>query len=328
MAHDVFAHDDGVIDQHADGQRQAQQSHEVQGKAAQPHGNEGGNHGRGQAQRRDQGRTPGVQKGVDDENRQHGAQHQRFDHIVQAMLGIFTAVARHLQQGALRQGLVDFRHHVADLVGHADGGRVAHAGDGNAHVGLAAAHAQAVDFGKAIFDGGHLRQAHDFLATALDHDFLEVAWRLDAAHEADAFLVQDTAHLAHGGIRVLIAQSGHDVADGHIVFTQFFRAQQHGQFALERTAHVDQRHAIDGAEAVRQHVLGQARNFRMALRIRRQRQLHDRLGGRVNALQDRLAHFRRQLVAHGGNRIADIVGRFDQVGVEGKLQEDAGRTFI
>jgi hypothetical protein len=49
VAHDVLAHDDGVVDQHADGQRQAQQAHEVEREAAQPHGDERRDHRGGQA---------------------------------------------------------------------------------------------------------------------------------------------------------------------------------------------------------------------------------------------------------------------------------------
>ena len=52
VAHDVLAHDDGVVDQHADGQRQAQQGHEVEREAAQPHGDEGGDRRGRQRQRR------------------------------------------------------------------------------------------------------------------------------------------------------------------------------------------------------------------------------------------------------------------------------------
>ena len=58
VAHDVLAHHDGVVDQHADRQRQPEQAHEIERKAAQPDRNESRNHRRGQAQRRDQRRAP------------------------------------------------------------------------------------------------------------------------------------------------------------------------------------------------------------------------------------------------------------------------------
>ena len=44
VAHDVLAHHDRVVDQHADRQRQAQQGHEVEREAAQPDRDEGGDH--------------------------------------------------------------------------------------------------------------------------------------------------------------------------------------------------------------------------------------------------------------------------------------------
>ena len=75
--HYVFAHHDGVVDEHADGQRQAEQRHEVQREAAQPHGDERGD-GRGrQRQAGDQRRTPGIQERVHDEDREAGAEDQR-----------------------------------------------------------------------------------------------------------------------------------------------------------------------------------------------------------------------------------------------------------
>ena len=43
VAHDVFAHHNRIVNQHADGQREPQQGHEIEGEAAQPHGNEGRN---------------------------------------------------------------------------------------------------------------------------------------------------------------------------------------------------------------------------------------------------------------------------------------------
>ena len=81
-------------------------------------------------------------------------------------------------------------------------------------------------------------------------------------------------------------------------------------------------HAVDGAEAVGEHVLGQARDLRVALRRRRQRQLHHRLRRRVDALQDRLAHLDRQLVAHRGDGVADLVRRLDHVLLEVEDDDD------
>ena len=53
VADDVLAHDDRVVDQHADRERQAQQRHEIEREAARPHGDEGGDHRRGQRERGD-----------------------------------------------------------------------------------------------------------------------------------------------------------------------------------------------------------------------------------------------------------------------------------
>src|SRR5450830_24248 len=166
------------------------------------------------------------------------------------MLRVFTTIARHFQGCAFRQGLVDFLYHVADLVSHADGTGVTHAGNHDTHVRFTAADTHAIDFSKAILDGRYLRQTHDFLAAALDHHLFEVGRRLDATYQAYAFLIHRAAHLAYRRVGILVTQGIDHIADGHIVLTQLFSAQQDRQLAFQRTAHIHQRYAIDGAETV------------------------------------------------------------------------------
>ncbi len=42
VPHDVFAHHDGIVDEHTNGQRQPQQRHEIEREACQPHCDECG----------------------------------------------------------------------------------------------------------------------------------------------------------------------------------------------------------------------------------------------------------------------------------------------
>ena len=98
--------------------------------------------------------------------------------------------------------LVDLGHHVADLVGDGDRARVARARDRKADVGVAVAQAEARELREAVLDGGDLAQAHDLVAVALEDDVVEFLRRLDAAHEADALLVERALDAAHrrGGV--------------------------------------------------------------------------------------------------------------------------------
>ena len=294
MAHNVFPHHDGIVDQHTNGQGEPQQGHEIEREAAQPDRNEGGNDGSGQAQRGDQGGTPGVQKGVHHEDCQNGTQHQGFDDVVQAVLRIYTTVTGDVEFGSrvvFFELEIDFLDQLAHLVGHTHGAGVTRAGHKNADIGLTAPNTERVNVGEAVRDAGNLRQADDLAVEALDHNVLEFFGRLDATHQPDALFFELAAHFTHRGVRVLCPQRRDHFAHRYVVFTQLRRAQQHRQFALQRAIDIDRGHAGDAAQFVRQHVFGQARDFGVALRAGRQCQIHDWLRSRVKASNDGFAHF-------------------------------------
>ena len=98
--------------------------------------------------------------------------------------------------------------------------------------------------------------------------------------------------------------------------------QQHRQLALQRAIDRDHCDAGNAAEAIRQLILREARDLRVALRGRRQRQLHDRLRRRIEPREHRLAHLGGQLVAHRGDGVAHLVARLDQVLAEVEDQHD------
>ena len=231
VTNDVLAHHDRIVDQHADGQAQAQQAHEVERETAQPHRDEGCNHAGRQRQRGDQGRTPRVQEHVDHEDRQHRAEGQRVDHVAQAVLGVLAAVERDFQNGAGGQRRVDLGHQLAHPVGGAHGAGFAGARDRQADVGVAAAQRNTADLGKSILHHRHLGQPHQLTAAALDHDLLKFSRALDASEQPDALVFKRAAHLAHRRGGVLGAQRGHHFGDADFELTQFFSAQQHAQFA-------------------------------------------------------------------------------------------------
>jgi hypothetical protein len=194
--------------------------------------------------------------------------------------------------------------------------------DREADVGLGVAQAEAGKLGEAVGDGRDLPEAHDLAAAALEDQVLELLRRLDAADEADALLLERALDAAHRRCGVLQAQRVHHVRHRDVVFAQLLRAQQHRELAAQRAVHVDDGHAVDRTEPVRDDVLGEARDLRVALVIRRERQLHDRRRGRIDAPQDRLAHLHRQLVAHRGDRVADLVGGLHHVLLEVEDDDD------
>ena len=84
-------------------------------KPHSPHRDERRDHRGGQRQRRDQRRAPRVEERVHHEDREPGAEDQRLDHVLQAVLRVLAAVLGDLELGARGQRLVDLVDQLADL---------------------------------------------------------------------------------------------------------------------------------------------------------------------------------------------------------------------
>ena len=78
VPHDVLAHHDRVVDQDADGERQAEQRHRVQREAERPHGDERREHRHRQRQAGDDRRAPRVQEQEHDRHGERRAFEQRL----------------------------------------------------------------------------------------------------------------------------------------------------------------------------------------------------------------------------------------------------------
>ena len=82
VAHDVLAHDDGVVDQQADAQRQRHQRQEVEREAEGVQRDEGGDHRDRQREAGDDRAAPAVQE---QEHDQHGEQAALDDRVLDAV---------------------------------------------------------------------------------------------------------------------------------------------------------------------------------------------------------------------------------------------------
>jgi len=172
------------------------------------------------------------------------------DHVVQAVVGVLAAVLRHLELGARGQGLVDVADQLAHVVGHADGAGFARACHRHADVRVAIAHREAVQLGEPVLYGGDLGKPDQFAAPTLDHDLAELGRRLDAADQPDALVFELAAYLAHRRRGVLGPQGGNNLGHADLELAQFFGAQQHAQFTPQGAVDVDDRNAVDAAEAI------------------------------------------------------------------------------
>ena len=102
VAHDVFPHHDGVVDQQPDGQRQAHQRQDVQREAQGAHDDEGADHRHGQRQAGDHRAAPAVEEEEDDEDREQAAQQQRGLNVLDRLANEGRAVHDHAQADVRR----------------------------------------------------------------------------------------------------------------------------------------------------------------------------------------------------------------------------------
>ena len=100
MAHDVFPHHDGVIDEQADGQGQGHQGHHVQGHAQEIHDRKGGDDRNGQGQTGDDRGAPGIEEAEDDEDGQNPAENQGLFHIPHRVPDHDGGIPDHLDGGS------------------------------------------------------------------------------------------------------------------------------------------------------------------------------------------------------------------------------------
>ena len=173
-----------------------------------------------------------------------------------------------------------------------------------------------------------MTQTNQFVATALDHNLIELCWCFNAAQQANTLIFQGATNFAHRGCGVLGAKGIDHFGHRQIDFAQFLRMKQNAQFTFEGTIDIDLRHAGNAAELVCNLVLCQSRNFCMALAGGRQCQLHNRLRSRVNAQDDRFTYFSWQLVAHFANGIAHFVCGLNHVLFKFKEHQNIGIAFI
>jgi hypothetical protein len=140
LAFDVFNDHHRGIDQHADGDGQAAQTHQIGRKAGGAHQDEGGERGERQHQRDDQRRAQVAEEGEEQQDNQHDGFEQRFRHRTDSAVDQIAAVVEGFDADALGQGRGNFGQPGFD------------AGDHGLRIGAAQAEHQALHrFALAIF---------------------------------------------------------------------------------------------------------------------------------------------------------------------------------
>ena len=296
MAHDVLEHDDGVVDDEADRQRDGEQRYVVDRIAEHVHEGESADQRDRQGERGDQRRRQRLQEQKDDEDDEHDRDGERLLHVVHGIADRFgTIVDDRDVDGGGKLRLVA-RQVGLDLIDHLDRVGVGLAIDGENDRALVAEPGGDLVIVDAVLDVGDLVETHRRAVAPGDDQravgvgLLELAGRLDRDVLALAELDADR-RVGIGGRDLF-----RDFVDGDVARGGLFGIDlhAHGEFLLTEDQHL--RDAGDLRNLLREILLGViVRHVKRQLG-RAHRDEHDRDVGRIDLAEGgRRRKIRRQL---------------------------------
>ncbi len=325
---DVLQHHDRIVDHHAGGQREPAQRHDVERQVQLVHEEEGRDQRHRQRQRDDE-RAPAVtEEQQDDEDRQRTADQRVLFDVVQRRLDEGRLVLDRGEAGAGRQTRGKPIEFGAHRLGHADGVGVAFLVDGQLDRLAAIDAHDAFALLVALAHLGNVLETDRHAGVDADHEVADLVERtelVDRAHEeALAALVDAAAR----GVDVLVLQPRVDLVDVDAQARQLLLVDQHLDLVLEAAANLDRRHASHRRQVLLQILVGiapQLLELHLAGRgagAHGQAQPQDRIGRRIEAQQQRLVRFQRQL--HAVELVAHFEAGHVHVGAPGELEHDIG----
>ena len=338
MAHDVFPHHDGIVDQQAHTQAQRHQSHHVDGEAKQVHEQKRANNRNRQSQPGNDGGAPGVQKQKHNQHRQQCAFNQGTAHVVHRHTNRPRAVSNQFQAHTGRQLGGEFSNRLVQPIDHADGVFILRFLHTQQQRALTVVERQTAYFLRAILDKGDLVQRDGSACLASHNDFSEVFRTLDAGIDFDHALLRQRANCAQRQVLVFIAhRSGNlvsaDTQRFHGLWVQInidFSPGAACQGHSTRAAHIFQALFQNLVSPVGE---GNRRHRRLTratglLRSRQHRNRPDRACSRVKAQHPRLPHLIAQQRAQGSDFFAHILGCTAAIYRQLKLDDDHRLAFI
>ena len=333
LAHDaldVLQHDDGVVDNDADGQHHAEQGQRVDRIAEQQEPGERARQRHRNGHQRNQGGAPALQEEKDHgDDEQHGFEqglHDLFDRHLDEARGVVGHRVGH----ARREARGDRRHGAVDLGGDIERVRAGLQEDAHQRGRLAVDAADEVVVLGTELDARHVLQAQRAaVGLGAQQDVFELPHFAQAALRGDGVdhLLRATRgrlpHFAGGELRVLLVDGARDVARGELELRQPIGPQPdaHGPVLGTEDLHIGRAgHALQAVEHVQRDVVADRQV--VAAAIGREEGLH--LQKRRRALLHRhalAAHFLRQLGLGLLDAVVDgLRGRVDiGADVEGHL---------
>ncbi len=349
QARDVLEHDDRIVDDHAGREREAAERHHVEREMQLTHEEERRDQRHRQRERDDE-RAPRVaEEEEDDQDREHAAEQRVELHFAERVLDEDRLILDRRKLRAFRQRILELFDLCVDGLGDADRIGVAFLVDRELDRLAAVDAHDAFAFLVALRDGRDVLEAHRHVAVDLDQELahlVEILELVDRAHEKALAAFVDAAA---GGVDVLVLETRDDFVDVDAEARQLLLVDRHVDLVLEAAADLDRGDARDGLDALLQIIVGEAaqllqldfargdgrarrRCFRVLGRrgvsrcrcatVGGQTEPQDRIGRRIEAQQQRLLRFERQL--QRVELVAHLEAGHVHVGAPGELEHDIG----
>ena len=229
---DGLDHDDGVVDDDADGQHQAEQREVVQAEARRRHHREGADDGHGHGHQGDDGRAPILQEQQHDEGHQQHGVAQRLEDLADRFVDERRGVVDDGVVQSLGKAFFQLLHFGADEVGRGQGVEAGQLVDRQRHRRFAIQGAGLVITLGAELDAGDVPHADDAaVAIGLQRHVAELIGVGQPAQGGHGVL-EDLAprhgrlsDLPRRHLDVLLLDGRHDVAGREIARGHLFRVQ-------------------------------------------------------------------------------------------------------
>ena len=318
VAHDVLDLDDGVVDQDAGRQRDGEEADQVERESEHVHRPERREDRQRQRDRDDDGGADVAQEQQHDDDGEDGAFEQGRNRGFVIALGevhrgvdqleVDVGIGGLQRVDALLHGGGD--HHVAGALGALDAER---------HHRLAVEAGEGAAIGDGVGDGAEIVETNLAAAEQRDHGAGEFVQGLGAGQRADRLIVLADLGPAAGEIDIGAAQDLADVDGGQARGLQPVGIQRHQDFALDTADALDLGDAAHALQRAFDDVVDEIGQLLRRLAGRDRGIGDDRQADHVDALDQRLVDVLRQVGAHPGDGVLDVVQRAVGVGLEREL---------
>jgi hypothetical protein len=303
VAHDALEDHHCVVHQHANGQRDAAQRHDVERQIEGIHQHERAEHRHGDGDAGDERGARVTQESVEHQDRQQAADQRGGLDLADGGRDEPGLVVDRADLGALGQRLAERHEALANAVGERHGVRVALLVDRQFN-GFASVYARdRLAVLVAAGDRRHVAQVYRLAVAVGDDGVRHLLDRLELVQRSHQETLRALLEAAAGEVDVLGANAPRHGVDRQAELRELLLVDEDLDFVLVATAHLDRRRALDRLQVGLEAVVGKAAQSLEAFEARalrrvgrvQERESHHGLARRVEAQQQRPLGLERQL---------------------------------